>query len=155
MKTDITGGFDILDYLVKRYHLDTPAAKARTARDHADSEVSMMVYALRRAAGLTQAALAKRIGTTTSVVSRIEDAEYRGHSTAILRRIAEALGMKVVVRFVPRERKPRPGWILNREQKDAVRSFMVAEKSREQVKGPARRAPTARRRAQGARRPAR
>jgi transcriptional regulator with XRE-family HTH domain len=128
MKTDITGGFDVLRYLEKLNHLDTPKAKARYERYEADSEISMMLYALRKAAGLTQAALAKRVGTTTSVISRIEDIEYRGHSMAILRRIARALGVQVVVRFMPLEKRPRPGWILDRAQKEAVRDHLVAEK---------------------------
>jgi hypothetical protein len=34
---------------------------------------------LRTAAGLTQFQLAKLIGTTASVVCRLEDADYEGH----------------------------------------------------------------------------
>jgi len=40
------------------------------------------------------------VGTTASVICRLEDAEYDGHSLAMLRRIAEALGKRVEVRFV-------------------------------------------------------
>ena len=119
---------DALDYTIKHFGLDTPEFWAGMAEDHANAEVSMMVYALRTAAGLTQAGLAKRVGTTASAVSRLEDAEYRGHSLAMLRRIAEALGMQVVVRFAPVEAHRRPGWILDKAQKEAIQKTMVADK---------------------------
>lgn len=64
-------------------------------------EVAELIHEARSHAGLTQAQLAKRVGTTSSVISRLEDAEYEGHSMAMLRRIADALGMRVEVRFVP------------------------------------------------------
>jgi hypothetical protein len=41
------------------------------------------------------------IGTTASVISRLEDADYEGHSLAMLRRIAAALDKRVEIRFVP------------------------------------------------------
>jgi hypothetical protein len=45
--------------------------------------------------------LAKLIGTTASVICRLEDADYGGHSLAMLRRIGAALHQRVEVRFVP------------------------------------------------------
>jgi hypothetical protein len=65
------------------------------------------------------------VGTSSSVISRLEDAEYRGHSLAMLRRIADAVGMKVVVRFVPLDTDPRPGWILDKAQKEAVKKHIA------------------------------
>jgi predicted transcriptional regulator len=58
-------------------------------------------HKLRTAAGLTQATLAKLIGTTASVVCRLEDADYEGHSQGMLRRIGAALNQRVEIRFVP------------------------------------------------------
>jgi transcriptional regulator with XRE-family HTH domain len=52
-------------------------------------------------AGLTQAQLAKVVGTTASAIWRLEDADYEGHSIAMLRRIAEALNRRVETRFLP------------------------------------------------------
>jgi len=76
-----------------------------------DTEVASMIYNLRTEAGLSQRALAKRIGTTASVICRLEDADYEGHSLAMLRRIAAALGKRVEIRFVsvakPKRPKPR------------------------------------------------
>jgi transcriptional regulator with XRE-family HTH domain len=63
---------------------------------------------LRQRAGLSQAELAKRIGTTQSVISRLEDADYEGHSLAMLNRIAAAVERRVEIRFVPRRRRLQP-----------------------------------------------
>jgi transcriptional regulator with XRE-family HTH domain len=60
------------------------------------------------AAGLTQQQLAERIGTTPSVISRLESADYRGHSLSMLRRIADALGKRVELRFVDASGEPEP-----------------------------------------------
>jgi transcriptional regulator with XRE-family HTH domain len=48
--------------------------------------------------------LAKRVGTTQSVISRLEDADYEGHSLAMLNRIAAAVERRVDIRFLPRRR---------------------------------------------------
>ena len=55
---------------------------------------------IRTKAGLTQSGLAKLVGTSTSVNSRLEDGDYEGHSLAMLRRIASALNKRVEIRFV-------------------------------------------------------
>jgi transcriptional regulator with XRE-family HTH domain len=44
--------------------------------------------------------LAARVGTTPSVISRLEYDDYDGHSLAMLRRIAAALNKRVEIRFV-------------------------------------------------------
>jgi predicted transcriptional regulator len=44
--------------------------------------------------------LAERIGTKQSVISRLEDADYEGHSLTMLQRIATALGQCVEIRFL-------------------------------------------------------
>ncbi|MGO4881747.1 MAG: XRE family transcriptional regulator [Bryobacteraceae bacterium] len=56
---------------------------------------------LRTGAGLTQAQLAKLAGATASVICRLQDADYDGHSLGMLRRIAGALNQRVEIRFVP------------------------------------------------------
>jgi hypothetical protein len=45
--------------------------------------------------------LAKLVGTTPSAICRLEDADYEGHSLAMLNRIAAALKQRVEIRFVP------------------------------------------------------
>jgi hypothetical protein len=41
------------------------------------------------------------------VICRLEDADYEGHSPAMLRRIAAALGKRVEIRFVPAAKPKR------------------------------------------------
>jgi transcriptional regulator with XRE-family HTH domain len=63
-------------------------------------EVARQICQLRSDAGLTQRELADLVGTTASVICRLEDSEYEKHSLAMLRRIGAALGRRVEVRFV-------------------------------------------------------
>ena len=65
-----------------------PQAAAEYEQVKADLAVARKIYGLREAAGLTQAQLAQRIGTSRTVISRLEDADYEGHSLAMLSRIA-------------------------------------------------------------------
>jgi hypothetical protein len=41
------------------------------------------------------------IDTLQPVIARFEDADYEGHSLSMLQRIAEALGQRLEVSFVP------------------------------------------------------
>jgi predicted transcriptional regulator len=52
---------------------------------------------MRTEAGLTQERLAELVGTTQSVISRLEDSDYDGHSLSMLSRIAEALQKKLTL----------------------------------------------------------
>ena len=51
-------------------------------------------------AGINKAELAQRLGLSRSHVSRWCSPDYHGHSIKTLRAIAEALGMRLEVRFV-------------------------------------------------------
>ncbi|MBI4024743.1 MAG: helix-turn-helix domain-containing protein [Verrucomicrobia bacterium] len=74
----------------------------------ASREVAHKIHHLRSKAGLSQAELAQRVGTTQSVISRLEDADYEGHSLAMLHRIAAAVERRVEIRFVPSKRRLQP-----------------------------------------------
>lgn len=52
---------------------------------------------MRTEAGLTQSQLAELVGTTQSVISRLEDSDYDGHSLSMLHRIADALEKKLTL----------------------------------------------------------
>jgi DNA-binding XRE family transcriptional regulator len=67
----------------------------------ANEEIARSIRGLRMKARLTQAQLAELVGTTASVICRLEDAEYEGHSLVMLRRIADSLNQRVEIRFVP------------------------------------------------------
>lgn len=78
-----------------------PEYDRRLEQARMDSDVAQIVYDIREAAGLTQKELAQRVGTTQSVIARLEDADYHGHTLRMLRRIGSALGYEVEVRFRP------------------------------------------------------
>jgi len=82
---------------------DDPERIASFERAVADANIAMDIYELRTSAGLSQREIAARVGTTASVICRLEDADYEGHSMAMLRRIAAAVGRRVEVRFLPVE----------------------------------------------------
>ena len=94
---------DAFDHVFKRFVGKDPGRVAGYEAALARAELALMLYELRTGAGLTQSALAKRVGTTASVISRLEDADYEGHSLGMLRRIAAALDKRLELRFVPRE----------------------------------------------------
>ena len=102
---------EALQYTYDRFIAGDPEQEDYYEQALFDTEVASMIYNLRTEAGLSQRALAKRIGTTASVICRLEDADYEGHSLAMLRRIAAALGQRVEIRFVsvakPKRPKPR------------------------------------------------
>jgi ribosome-binding protein aMBF1 (putative translation factor) len=74
--------------------------------ESSNAHIAMQVYEARTAAGLTQKQLAERVGTQQSVISRIEDADYDGHSLSLLKRIARALGKKLLVEFYASPKPP-------------------------------------------------
>lgn len=70
-----------------------------TARMNAD--VAQLIYDAREQAGLTQKQLADLVGTKQPVIARLEDADYEGHSLAMLQRIATALHKRLEIRLSP------------------------------------------------------
>jgi len=96
---------DGIQILHRRYYEGKPERAAQLEEARAEDEVARQVYELREKAELTQARLAKLVGTTPSVISRLEDSEYEGHSLSILKRIAAAVNKRVEIRFVPARRK--------------------------------------------------
>jgi DNA-binding XRE family transcriptional regulator len=92
---------DAVEILHRRFFKGKPERLKDLEEARANDEIARKIYALRTAAGLTQTQLAKLIGTTASVICRLEDADYEGHSLGMLRRIGAALNQRVEIRFVP------------------------------------------------------
>lgn len=92
---------DAVEILHRRFYEGKPERLAELEEARANDEIARKIHALRTEAALTQRELAKLIGTTASVICRLEDADYEGHSLAMLRRIAGALKQRVEIRFVP------------------------------------------------------
>jgi len=101
MKTQKTATSDALEIMDRRFFHGKPEMIAELEQAKSDDAIARKIYQIRAKAGLSQRALAKLVGTTASVICRLEDADYEGHSLAMLNRIAAALDQKVEIRFVP------------------------------------------------------
>ncbi|PZV09816.1 MAG: transcriptional regulator [Leptolyngbya sp.] len=66
-----------------------------------NAELAQLIYQARTHAGLTQQQLADRIGTKQSVIARLEDAQYEGHSLSTLQKIARVLNQRLEVHLIP------------------------------------------------------
>ena len=92
---------DAVEILRRRYVDDDPEMAAMVQEELANLDIAQKIYDLRQRAKLSQRELAKLVGTTASVICRLEDADYDGHSLSMLVRIATALKKRLEVRFVP------------------------------------------------------
>ena len=97
-----------VEILHRRYYHGKPERLADLEEARAEDQLARKIYELREQAGLTQKRLAKLVGTTASVISRLEDSDYEGHSLTMLKRIAAAVDKRVEIRFVPRKEKLQP-----------------------------------------------
>ena len=91
-------GLAILD---RRHFHGRPARLKALASAGLNAQIAQEIYALRIGAKLTQKQLAMLVGTTDSAISRLEDADYAGHSLKMLQRISAALHRQLEIRFVP------------------------------------------------------
>lgn len=77
----------------------TPSSETRADVDQ-DLALGQLIYDLRTAAGLTQRELAERMGTTQSVISRLEEGGGAARNRIdTLARVATALNRHLVVSF--------------------------------------------------------
>jgi len=90
---------DAIEILDRRIG-DDPEMRRKIEDARLQADVAQQICDARERAGLSQQALADMVGTTQSVISRIEDADYRGHSLTTLRRVAAARGCRLRVELV-------------------------------------------------------
>jgi ribosome-binding protein aMBF1 (putative translation factor) len=81
---------------------DDPKKQVLYERDLVDIKAARLIYDMRTSASLSQRELAKRVGTTASVICRLEASDYEGHTLAMLTRIASALGRRIELHGVPK-----------------------------------------------------
>jgi DNA-binding XRE family transcriptional regulator len=76
----------------------------RKAYDALEAEYALAheMLSARTRAGLTQEAVANRMGTTKSAISRLEGAGKHAPSVASLKKYADAVGCTLKIAFVPR-----------------------------------------------------
>ena len=94
---------DALQELYEELIGDDPKKQADYEESLVNVKAAQLLYDMRTTAGLSQRELAKRVGTTASVICRLEDADYSGHTLAMLNRIASALGRRIELHAVPKE----------------------------------------------------
>lgn len=63
-------------------------------------QIAHSILTLRKAAGMTQGELAKKVGTSQQAIARIESLDYRGHSLSTLSKLADAFKKRVSIQFV-------------------------------------------------------
>lgn len=88
-------------HLAKRLKDPTFAAQFEKAGEAWD--IAIQLTQLREAAGLSQSALARKLKTSQQQISRLESANYEGHSLSMLRRVAAALNARITVSLEPVE----------------------------------------------------
>ena len=81
----------------------------RKAYDALESEYALAheMLSARTRAGLTQEAVAVRMGTTKSAVSRLEGASKHAPSVASLKKYADAVGCTLKIELIPQQAKRR------------------------------------------------
>ncbi len=89
--------------IVERRGRKSASYRKAFARTQYQIELALLVREMREDSGLTQAELARKVGTTQSVIARLEDAEYSGRSLSMLERIAAACGVALKLHA---EKKP-------------------------------------------------
>jgi ribosome-binding protein aMBF1 (putative translation factor) len=94
-----------LQFAYDRYVGEDPELAAAFEEELSSADIASQIYNLRKRAGLSQRQLAAKLGTTASVICRLEDSDYEGHSLSMLRRIAAVLGRQVKIVLVPARRR--------------------------------------------------
>ena len=88
---------DLRDRLLEDFQ--DPEYRHAYVESFLNSSIAAQIRVIRKARRFTQKALAKRVGSKQSGISRLEDASYDGWSIATLHRLARAFDVSLVVRF--------------------------------------------------------
>lgn len=92
--------------ILHRRYITDESRNESLAQERVSARVARMIYDLRTSANLNQKQLAELVGTTQSVISRLEDSDYDGHSLSMLERITSKLGQNIRVISVPQVNSP-------------------------------------------------
>jgi len=68
----------------------------------AEFQLAEEIIKARAKAKMTQAELARRIGTKSTAISRLESPSYGKASISMLKKVAQALGCELQIRLVPK-----------------------------------------------------
>ena len=93
--------WDAVQYLHDHYVKGDPEMQDLLEKAREAGNVARKIFQMRTQKGYSQEQFAKKIGTSPSTISRLENADYLGHSLQTLRRVADALEHVLVVEFSP------------------------------------------------------
>ena len=100
---------DALEIIHQEFYAEKPERMVALEEARINDDVARKIRELRESANLSQRKLAELVGTTASVICRLEDGDYEGHSVShsvsmpMLNRIAHALNKRVTIDFVPND----------------------------------------------------
>ncbi len=86
--------------MIKEQYYRTAKRPVELEAARLNAQVARMIYGLRNQAGLSQKQLADFVGTTQSVISKLEDDDYEGHSLFMLIRIATVVHKRISISAV-------------------------------------------------------
>ena len=69
-----------------------------SVRNHGRPRIGEAIFLLRTSKGVTQAGLARKVGTQREAIARWERDDYTGYTLETLQRIFEALGYRLGIR---------------------------------------------------------
>src|SRR3989338_1443683 len=85
--------------------LSNPKFRKKFEEEYQKLSIGEQLIRIRLEAGLTQAQVAKKAGTTASAISRYENAQYDRYELQTLQRIVQACGGELKIILEPCERK--------------------------------------------------
>ena len=104
-KTIHTPTTDAVVILNRRF--GNPESEAYMVEELERILIGNQIYELRTQAGMTQAALAKKVGIKAAEIDRLENADFEDHPLPLLRKIAAVFGRRIEINFTP-QTEPQP-----------------------------------------------
>jgi DNA-binding XRE family transcriptional regulator len=101
--------------IMNRRYYKTAERQANLEEARINAEAARLIYQMRTEAQLSQQELAKLVRTTQSVISRLEDDDYDGHSLKMLARISVVLNKHLILTVKPTEGLLAHIWPLRQE----------------------------------------
>ncbi len=94
---------DAVEIFHRLFIKDDPERLASLEAEEMKCEIAQKIYDLRECAGLTQAQLAKKIGTTAQMIDNLEMTDYDSYqlcdAVLMLQCIAKAVGKRIEIDF--------------------------------------------------------
>lgn len=94
---------DAVEIIDRRYYEGYPERQAELEEARTSAAIARATYELRTEAGLSQQALARRIGVEPTLIAKLEDDDFDGDMLKLLQRIAAVLNKSVEIRVVSRK----------------------------------------------------